>query len=56
MSVGIVELLKREREKRCIWCGMPAQYIARFERHGVHCKKHARVICENYKRWKARRK
>lgn len=54
MSVCITELLRREREHLCVWCGMPAQYIINLERHGVHCKKHARRICANYKRWKAR--
>lgn len=54
MSVAFPEQQRRAREHLCIWCAAPAQYIARLSKHGVHCRKRARLIVENYKRWKAR--
>ncbi len=54
MSVSFPEQQRRARMHLCIWCAAPAQYITRLSRHGVHCRKHARIICENYRKWKAR--
>jgi len=55
MSINFPELQRRQKASLCIWCAQPAQWIERLDRHGVHCKRHARKICENYKKWKARK-
>lgn len=56
MAVSWPEQQRRAAEHLCIWCAAPAQFIARLNRYGVHCKKHARIICENYKKWKSKNK
>lgn len=54
MSVNWIEQQRRLAANRCIWCASPSRYIENLGRYGVHCKRHARIICENYKRWKKR--
>jgi hypothetical protein len=56
MSVAWPEQQRRQRAHLCIWCAEPAQYLPNLERHGVHCAKHARVIAENAKRWRERKR
>lgn len=56
MSVNFPEQQRREAAHLCIWCAAPAQFITRYGRHGVHCKKHARIICENYRKWSERKR